>query len=90
MCDLIMTSARIDSRSNKDYGKDRCYPHTVYHIHYSRADRHPPKIQRGYCHPRRAGAPEETADGDGTGAGYGLRSSCGVVMLYVDDVGIVS
>ena len=29
-------------------------------------------------HPRRAGAPEGTADVDGTGAGYGLRSSCGV------------
>ena len=44
----------------------------------SRADRCPPEIQRGYGHPRRAVAPEETADVDGTGAGYGLRSSCGV------------
>ena len=29
-------------------------------------------------HPRRDGLPEGTADVDGTGAGYGLRSSCGV------------
>ena len=36
-------------------------------------------IQRGTGHPHRAGgAPEGTADVDGTGAGYGLRSSCGV------------
>ena len=34
-----------------------------------------------YGHPRRAGASDLTAgsaDVDGTGAGYGLRSSCGV------------
>ena len=37
-----------------------------------------PKIQQGYGHPRRAGAPKGTADANGTGAGYGLRSSCGV------------
>ena len=35
-------------------------------------------VQRGTGHPRRAGAPEGTADVDGTGAGHGLRSSCGV------------
>ena len=44
----------------------------------SRADRCPLKIQQGLGHPGRAGAPEETADVDGTGAGYGLGSSCGV------------
>ena len=50
----------------------------VQHLLRSRADRCPPEIQRGYGHPRRAGAPEGTADVDGTRAGYGLRSSCGV------------
>ena len=29
-------------------------------------------------HPRRAGAPEGALDVNGTGAGYGLRSPCGV------------
>ena len=42
------------------------------------ADRCRPNIQRGYGHRRQAGAPEETVDVDGTGAGYGLRSSVGV------------
>ena len=34
----------------------------------------------GVCsdHPRQTGAPEGTADVDGTEAGYGLRLSCGV------------
>ena len=29
-------------------------------------------------HPRRAGAPERALDVNGNGAGYGLRSPCGV------------
>ena len=35
-------------------------------------------LQRFSEDPRRAGAPEGALDVDGTGAGYGLRSSCGV------------
>ena len=49
----------------------------VQHLR-SRAERCPPKLQRGSGHPSRAGAPEGALDVDGTGAGYGLRSSCGV------------
>ena len=36
------------------------------------------KVERGYGHSRLAGAPEGTADVDGTGVSYGLRSLCGV------------
>ena len=57
----------------------RVIPAVVQHLLRSRAERCPPKIQKGSGHPRRAGAPEEALDVDGTGAGYGLRSSCGVV-----------
>ena len=56
----------------------RAMPAVVQNLLCSRADRCPPNIQRGYGHPRRAGAPEGIADVDGTGAAYGLRSSCGV------------
>ena len=52
-------------------------PAVVQHLLRSRTDRRLPEIQRGSGHPRRAGAPEGTADIDGTGASYGLRSSCG-------------
>ena len=52
-------------------------PAVLHHILRSRADRCPPKIQRGYSHPRRARAPEGTVDVAGTGADNALRSSCG-------------
>ena len=77
MCDLMTASVRIGLRWSEDYGKDACYPRCFQHILGSRAERRPPKIQRGSGHPRRAGAPEGAADVDGTGASYGLRSSCG-------------
>ena len=38
----------------------------------------PSKIQRGTGPSRRAGAPEGAPDVNGTGSGYGLRSSCRV------------
>ena len=50
----------------------------VQHLLRSRAERCPPEIQRGTGHPRRAGAPEGALDVNGAGAGYGLRSPCGV------------
>ena len=50
----------------------------VYCLLCRRADRRPPKIQRGYGNPRRADSLEGTVDVDGIRAGYGLRSSCGV------------
>ena len=56
----------------------RAIPAIVQHLLRSRADCCPPEIQKGSSHPRRGGAPEGTADVDGTGAGYELRSSCGV------------
>ena len=56
----------------------RAIPAVVQHFLRSRADRCPPEIRRGTNHPRRAGELEGTADVDGTGAGYRLRSSCGV------------
>ena len=56
----------------------RVIPAVVLHLLRSRAERRPPKIQRGSGHPRRAGAPERALDVDGTGAGYGLSSSRGV------------
>ena len=56
----------------------RVIPAVVQNIFRSRAERCPPKISRGSGHPRRAGVPEGDLDVDGTGAGYGLRSSCGV------------
>ena len=66
-------------------------PAVVQHLLCSRSDRCHPKIQRRYGYPRRGGAPKGTTDVDGTGAGYGLRSSCGMWgMLYVDDACIVS
>ena len=55
-----------------------CIPAVVQHLLRSRANSCAPKIQRGYGHPRRADAPEGTADVDAIGVGYGLRSSCGV------------
>ena len=76
----MTASVRISSRWAKDYGKDACYcilP-AVQYLFRSRTDRYPLEIQRGYGHPRRAGAPEGTAGVDETGNGYGLRSSCGV------------
>ena len=56
----------------------RAIPADVQHLLRSRAERCPPKIQRGSGHPRRADAPEGALDVDGTRAGYGLRSSCSV------------
>ena len=54
-------------------------PAIVQYLLRSRADDYLSKIQRGYGHPPRAGALEGTANVNGIGAGYGLRSSCGVV-----------
>ena len=56
----------------------RVIPAVVQHLLRSRAERCPPKIKGGAGHPRRAGAPEGAFDVNGTGAGYGLRSPCGV------------
>ena len=55
----------------------RVIPAVIQHLR-SRAERCAPKIQRGYGHPRRAGALEGALDVDETEVGYGLRSSCGV------------
>ena len=74
MYGLMTASVRIGLRWSKDFGKDACYSRCFQHLFRSRAERCPPKIQRGSGHPRRAGA----LDVDGTGASYGLRSSCGV------------
>ena len=54
------------------------FPAVVQHLLRSRAERCPPKIQRGSGHSRLAGAPKEALDVDGTGVGCELRSSCGV------------
>ena len=54
----------------------RVIPAIVKWLLRNRAERCPPKIQGGYGHPRRDGAPEGAHDVDGTRAGYGLRSSC--------------
>ena len=56
----------------------RVIPVVVQHLLRSRPDHCLPGIQRGSGHPRRAGAPEGTANVEGTGVGHGLRSSCGV------------
>ena len=56
----------------------RVIPAAVQHLLRGRAECCPPEIQRGTGHPRRAGAPEGALDVNGTGAGYGLRSPCGV------------
>ena len=56
----------------------RVIPAVVEHLLHSRAERYPPKIQRRSGHPRRAGIPEGALGVDGTGAGSGLRPSCGV------------
>ena len=80
MCDLMMPSVRISLRWSKDYGKNvsNFVTHVVVqHLLRSRAERCPPKIQRGSGHPRRADVPEGALDADGTGAGYGLGLSCG-------------
>ena len=74
MCDLMTASVWIGLRWSEDYGKVACYPRYFQHLLRSRAERRPPKIQRGSGHPRRAGA----LDVDGTGAYYRLRSSFGV------------
>ena len=66
----------------------RAIPAVVQHLR-SRTDCSP-EIQRGTGHPRRARALEGTAEVDATGAGYRLRSSCGVGHLYSDDACIVS
>ena len=50
----------------------RVIPTIVQHRFRSRADHCLPEIQRGSGHPRRAGAPEGTADVEGTGVGHGL------------------
>ena len=57
----------------------------VQHLLCSRAERCPPKIQRGFGHPRRAGAPEGALDVHETRAGY--RAVWGI--LYADDTCIV-
>ena len=68
----------------------RAIPAVVQHLLRSRADRCPPKIQREYGHPRRAGAPEGTVDVDGPkpAMDYVYRAVWG--MLYADDAYIVS
>ena len=68
----------------------RVIPAVAQHLLCTRADRCPPNLQQGYGHPRRAGAPEETADADETGSGmeYVYRVVWG--MLYADDACMVS
>ena len=78
MYNLMMTSVWIGSRWSKTYGKDACSPAVVQPLLRIRADRCPPKLQRGYDHLCRAGAPKGTVNVDGTGVGYGIRLSCGV------------
>ena len=56
----------------------RAIPAVVQQLLRSRTDCCSPDIQSGTGYTRRPGAPEGTADVDGTEAGYGLRSSCGV------------
>ena len=71
----------------------RVVPSIIQHLLRSRAERCPPKIQRGSGHPRRAGAPEGALDVDGTGAGYELyvrRAVWPRGMLYADEACIVS
>ena len=64
----------------------RAIPAVVQYLLCSRTDRCLPTIQRGYGHPYRAGAPEETTDVGGTGVGYGLRVRRAMWgMLYADD-----
>ena len=57
----------------------RVIPAVVQYL-CSRAERCPPKIQRGSGHPRRADAYEGAFDVDGTGASYGRHSSCGAEL----------
>ena len=75
MCDLLTAYVRGGARTT---ARMRAIPAVVQNIFLSCDEHCPPKIQRGYGCPRRAGAPEETADVDGTGAGYGLLLQCGV------------
>ena len=56
MGDLMTASVQIGSRWSKNCGKNLCYSHCVKYILRCRADRSPPNTQRGYRHPRRAGA----------------------------------
>ena len=74
MCNLMTVSVR---RTTATIGAIPAV--VVPHLLRSRADRCPPKIQRGHGYPRRGGAPDEgITDVDGAGADYILRSSCGV------------
>ena len=70
----------------------RAIPAVVQHLLRSRADRCPPKIQRRYGHilVDLVHLKESPTDVDGTGAGYGLRSPCGVGHTLADDACIVS
>ena len=78
-CDLMTAYVRIGLRWRKDYSKGMpVILAIVQHLLWSRAERCPLKIQGGSGHPRRASAPEGALDADGTGADYGLRSSCAV------------
>ena len=78
MCDLIMASVRIGLRWRRTTARMHVIPAVVQHILRRRAERCPPKVQRGSGHPRQVGAPERSPDVEGTRAGYDLRSSCGV------------
>ena len=73
MCDLMSASLQIGLRWSKDYGKDMCIFVIVQCNIRSHANCCPSKNQRGYGHPRQAGAPEGTAGVDGTRISYGLR-----------------
>ena len=79
LCFLHLTtaSARIGSRWSKDYVR-MCTIFTAVHHLRCCADRRPPTIQRGCEHARRAGALEGTANVDGTGTCYGIRTLCRV------------
>ena len=54
----------------------------VFNIFFGPYCHPPPKVQRGYGHSSRAGAPKGTSDVDRDGVSYGLRSLCGVGVCY--------
>ena len=71
VCGLVRGETRTTARI-------RAIPDVGQHLLRSRADYCPLKLQREHGRLRQVGAPEGTADVDGTGAGYGQRSSCNV------------
>ena len=71
-------------------GKDACYLRVVQYLLRSRANRWPSKIQRGYGHPCRAGAPKKTADVDGPEPAMDYVPPAVWGMLNAEDACIVS